>query len=150
MVLPTSVAPASRSRVMTVAVRVAGAWLTSQSGLPQQQTWPSTSKMSFAAKLSPASSPPGRPGIRMSTCWQKALKELRSGAGGVVIALGCFRHRCFVGIDAAENDVTVRQHFGCRVLRHGLHEHLQGLKQLADALDRFLLRILQRGVLRER
>src|SRR5687767_6090026 len=144
MVLPISVAPTSSSCVITGEVRAAGAWLASQSGLPQQQTWPSTSKMSLAAKSSPLSGPPARPGIRMSTWRQKALRDARSGAGGVVvIAAGLFRLRILIRVNAADDDIAVRQDFGRGELRHRFHEQLERLQQLGDTFDGLFLRAFQ-------
>src|SRR6185312_561851 len=76
-VLPTMAAPASTSICTTGAVRGAGAWVRSQSGLPAPVTWPSMSNKSLAANVSPASGPPGAPFRKALACAQNAF----SGSG---------------------------------------------------------------------
>src|SRR6185295_18520989 len=64
IVLPIRVAPASRRRCTAQACRVGIGYCRAQSGLPPPVGWPATSKRSFAAKVMPASGPPGAPAIR--------------------------------------------------------------------------------------
>ena len=72
MVLPIMRAPASSSFCTAAAFFAAGAWLASQSGLPQPVTRPAMSKMSLVAKVRPWSGPPAAPAISKSPCGQKA------------------------------------------------------------------------------
>src|SRR4051812_6626770 len=104
--------------------------------------------MSFAAKSKPVSGPFGRPGIRTSTWVQKALRECRSGAGAVIVTLRSRRRWRAVGMNTADDDVTVRQHFGRRELRDRLHEHAERVQQFAEPLDRLPLGAVQGGILR--
>jgi hypothetical protein len=55
--MPVRRAPASRQACTEGAVRAAGSWLASQSGLPPPVTMPATSNMSLTAKVRPLRAP---------------------------------------------------------------------------------------------
>src|SRR5262249_7949564 len=78
-VLPIMLAPLSTNRCTTGAVRLAGACSASQSGLPAPVTWPAMSNRAFAAKVRPASCPPGAPCKRAAEWGQNAFSESYMG-----------------------------------------------------------------------